>query len=145
VGDHTEGKSTRNNLYEKFSIPCALYAPSHLKPMVITKVVTQVDLMPIILDVLKFSDDYSSFGQSAFSKKPGFGLLSYGDSDVFVKDGWLLASSMNNVEETYNYQLPPKKNMLPEQEDKIAELRKEKGYYLQLFHDLIVTNKFYKN
>ncbi len=144
VGDHTEGKSTRNNLYEKFSVPCFLYAPSHLKPMVITKAVTQVDLMPTILDVLKFSDDYASFGQSAFSKKPGFGLLSYGDSDVFVKDGRLLAASMNNVEESYNYLLPSKKNLLPEEEEKVAELRKEKGYYLQLFHDLIVTNKFYK-
>jgi phosphoglycerol transferase MdoB-like AlkP superfamily enzyme len=144
VGDHSEGKSTRKNLYEKFSVPCMIYAPSHLKPMVITKTVTQVDLMPTILDVLKFSDDYASFGQSAFSKKPGFGLLTYGDADVFVKDGWLLSASMNNVEETFNYLLSSGKNMSPEQEEKVTELRKEKGYYLQLFHDLIMTNKFYK-
>ena len=143
VGDHTEGESTRNNLYEKFSVPGLLYSPSHLKPMVITKAVTQVDLMPTILDVLRSSDDYASFGKSAFSSKPGIGLLSYGDSDVFVKDGRIVASSMNNVEETYNYLLPSK-NVLPENEEKLVDLRREKGYYLQLFHDLIMTNKFYR-
>jgi len=144
LGDHTEGKSTRNNLYEKFSVPCLLYSPSHLKPTVITKAVTQVDLVPTILDVLKSSDEYASFGQSAFSNKPGVGLLSYGDTDVFVKDGWILSSSTNNLEEAYNYLLPSQK-VLPENEWKLAGLKREKGYYIELFHDLIMTNKFCPN
>jgi phosphoglycerol transferase MdoB-like AlkP superfamily enzyme len=143
VGDHTEG-AFGGNLHERYSVPCLLYSPSRLDPAVIEKVATQVDLVPTILDVLKYSDNYASFGQSVFLKKPGVGLLSSGDSEVFVKDGWILASSPNNVEESYHYLSASKKNVPPADEEKIAELKREKGCYLQLYHDLIMTNKFYK-
>jgi len=143
VGDHTE-KAFGGNLHERYAVPCLLYSPSRLDPAVIAKVVTQVDLVPTILDVLRASDNYASFGQSAFSKGPGVGLLSSGDSDVFVKDGWMLASSANTVEESYNYLLASKKSVPSASEAKVAELKREKGHYLQLFHDLIMTNKFYK-
>lgn len=142
VGDHTEGKSTRDNLYKRFSVPCLLYSPSHLKPAVITKAVTQVDLVPTILDVLKSSDNFASFGQSAFSKNPGVGMLSFGDSDVFVRDGHMLASSMNSLEETYNYPVYSKQG-LSEDKERPGGLKRERGYYFQMFRDLIITNKLY--
>jgi glucan phosphoethanolaminetransferase (alkaline phosphatase superfamily) len=143
VGDHTEGKTTGNNLYERFSVPCLLYAPSYIKPMVISKTVTQIDLVPTILDILKSSDAHASFGQSAFHNNPGNGLLAYGNFDVFVRGGWMLVSSMNEIKETYPYLQQPVKGVSYKRTEISAKLKREEDCYLQMFHDLILTNRLY--
>jgi len=142
VGDHTEGKSTGNDLYEKFSVPCLLYSPRHLTPLVVTKTTTQVDLVPTILDILKSSDPFASFGQSAFSRKSGFGLLAYDTLDVFVRDGWMFLVLGDQVMRM-DHHLKDQKEVLFEEEEKISQLIKEEMFYVQLFHDIIMTNTFY--
>ena len=136
VGDHTEGASTRNNLLEMFRVPCLLYAPKYLKPAILSKPATHVDLVPTVLDILKSSDNHASFGQSVFNKNQGIGLLAYGDFDIFIREGWMLVSSTNGIMETYPFLEPERKEIL-------AGLEREKGYYLQFFHDLIMDNRLH--
>jgi len=137
VGDHTEGKSVGNSLSQRFSVPCLIYSPRHIKPVRVTKTVTHVDLAPTLLDILRSSDAHASFGQSAFINSPGTGLLPYGDFDIFVREGWMLVSSPQGVMETHNY--------LGESsgQEKLSRLKKEEGCYLQFFHDLILSNRLY--
>ena len=142
VGDHTEGKSTGNNLFERFSVPCLIYAPGLIPPSVVPKIVVQTDLAPTILDILKSSDTHTSFGQSAFNDRPGVGLLSYGDADVFVRDGWMLVSSTNGITEKYHFGASAN-NPSPDVEEKVAGLTREEDHYLQFFHDLMLQNRLY--
>jgi phosphoglycerol transferase MdoB-like AlkP superfamily enzyme len=142
LGDHTEGKSTGNNLFERFSVPCLIYAPGLIPPSVVSKIVAQTDLAPTILDILKSSDTHTSFGQSVFNGRPGVGLLSYGDSDVFVRDGWMLVSSSSGVTEKYHFGASAE-NPSPDVEGKVAGLAREEDYYLQFFHDLMLQNRLY--
>ena len=137
VGDHTEGKSAGNNLSQRFSVPCLIYAPRHISPMRVTKTATHVDLAPTLLDILRSSDDHASFGQSAFINSPGTGLLPYGDFDIFLREGWMLVSSPHGVVETHNY--------LGESsgQETLSRLKREEGCYLQFFHDLILSNRLY--
>lgn len=143
VGDHTEGKSAGNSLSERFSVPCLIYASRYIRPMRISKTVTHADLVPTILDILKSSDAHTSFGQSTFNNNPGVGLLPYGDFDIFVREGWMLVSSMNGVTETYNYLREPVKDISHDKESMLAKLKKEQDCYFQFFHDLILNNKLY--
>jgi phosphoglycerol transferase MdoB-like AlkP superfamily enzyme len=142
VGDHTEGKSTGNNLYERFSVPCLIYAPGLLPPSVVSKVAAQTDLSPTILDILKSPDVHTSFGQSAFNDRPGVALLSYGDSDVFVREGWMITSSAGTVREHYRFGAAAQGES-PDTETKVAGLAREEDYYVQFFHDLMLGNRLY--
>ena len=137
VGDHTEGTSVGNNLSQRFSVPCLVYAPRLVNPMYVTKTVTHVDLVPTLLDILRSSDYHASFGQSAFIKSPGTGLLPYGDSDIFVREGVMLMSSPHAVTETY-----PSVGESPGQE-KLSRLKREDACYLQFFRDLVLSNRVY--
>lgn len=142
VGDHTEGKSTGNNLYERFSVPCLIYAPGLLPPSVVSKVAAQTDLSPTILDILKSPDTHTSFGQSAFNDRPGVALLSYGDSDVFVRDGWMITSSAGTVTEHYRFGASAQ-GQSPDTATKVAGLAREEDNYVQFFHDLMLGNRLY--
>ncbi|HXX81728.1 MAG TPA: LTA synthase family protein, partial [Thermodesulfovibrionales bacterium] len=137
VGDHTEGTSVGNNLSQRFSVPCLIYAPHYVDPMYVTKTVTHVDLVPTLLDILRSSDDHASFGQSAFIRSPGTGLLPYGDFDIFVREGAMLVSSPQGVMEYHPYL-----GESPGQE-KLSELKREDACYLQFFRDLILSNRLY--
>ncbi len=142
VGDHTEGKSTGNNLFERFSVPCLIYAPGIIPPSVVSRITSQTDLAPTILDILKSSDGHTSFGLSAFSDRPGVGLLSYGDADVFVRQGWMLVSSANGVMDKYHFGTSAE-NPSREGQEEVARVAREEDYYVQFFHDLILHNKLY--
>jgi phosphoglycerol transferase MdoB-like AlkP superfamily enzyme len=137
VGDHTEGKSAGSSLSQRYSVPCLIYAPHYVDPMRITKTVTHVDLAPTLLDILRSSDNHASFGQSAFIRSPGTGLLPYGDFDIFVREGMMLVSSAQGVVETLPY--------LGESlgQEKLSRLKKEEGCYTQFFRDLILSNRLY--
>jgi len=137
VGDHTEGTSVGNSLSQRFSVPCLIYAPRYVDPMYVTKTVTHVDLVPTLLDIMKSSDDHASFGQSAFIKSPGTGVLPYGDFDIVVGDGVMIVSSPQGVVETYAYQ-----GESPGQET-LSRLKREDACYLQFFRDLILSNRLY--
>lgn len=67
--DHT-GPSERADFQTfegKFRIPILFYCPKFLPAGQPEKVVSQVDVLPSILDFLKFGEPFSSFGQSVFS------------------------------------------------------------------------------
>ena len=136
VGDHTEGKSTGNNLFERFSVPCLLYSPRFLQPAVVSKIVTQTDLAPTVLDILRSPDTHSSFGQSVFNDTRGAALLSYGDADVFVREGWMLVSTVSGIAEKYRFG-----SRAPDEEKALAGIIREEDHYVQFFHDLIVKNR----
>jgi hypothetical protein len=105
---------------------------------VISKTATQIDLAPTILDILKSSDTHTSFGRSVFDDGSGAGLLAYGDFNVFVRDGRMLVSDGTRIMETYAFTNSPDDRS----GKKTAEdLKKEEGYYLQFFHDLIIHNR----
>lgn len=137
VGDHTEGTSVGNSLSQRFSVPCLIYAPRFVNPMYVTKTVSHVDLAPTLLDILRSPDNHASFGQSAFIKSPGTGLLPYGDFNILVREGAMLVFSPQGVVETHSY-LGGSLD-----QEKLSRLTREDACYLQFFRDLILSNRLY--
>ncbi|MCL5023551.1 MAG: LTA synthase family protein [Nitrospirae bacterium] len=142
VGDHTEGRSTGDNLSDRFSVPCLIYAPRYLKPAVLPKTATQIDLVPTILDILKSRALHASFGKSVFDDREGIGLASFGNADVFLKGGWMLVFLGNEVTEAYRFPRTAK-TVYGTETPEVAALKKDEGHYVQFFHDLIVHNRLY--
>ncbi len=146
LGDHTEGKTTKNSIFERFHVPCLFYAPNFIKPGQIDISTSQLDIVPTLLDLLKSSDYHASFGNSVFRKRNDKGaILAYGDFAVYNKGEYFLVISEEKPLGLYQY-----KNVKDRDIDRSIEKRevfkslKEEfnclGYFI---NKIIVENKLF--
>lgn len=63
VADHTSGGPDSDSLYNKFRIPLVLYAPKLLKPRQIDYVVSQLDIVPTLYNLVGLNVPYSALGR----------------------------------------------------------------------------------
>jgi phosphoglycerol transferase MdoB-like AlkP superfamily enzyme len=71
MADHCASCAGREELnVRKYHIPLIIYAPAILKPQVVSKLCSQVDVAPTILDIMNWSYDSYFFGKSIFDMKP---------------------------------------------------------------------------
>ncbi len=63
VADHTSGGPDSDSLYNKFRIPLVMYAPKLLKPRQIDYVVSQLDIIPTIYNLVGMDVPYTAFGK----------------------------------------------------------------------------------
>ncbi|MCX7770729.1 MAG: LTA synthase family protein [Proteobacteria bacterium] len=145
LGDHTEGKTTKNSIYERFHVPCLFYAPSIISPKVIDITSSQLDVAPTILDLLKSNNFHSSFGQSVLRKTDkNSAILSYGDLAVYVKENYFLMTSNEKTLGVYDYSVKErdveKGKNLPDVKRKLIEEFNCYGYFI---NKIIWENKIY--
>jgi phosphoglycerol transferase MdoB-like AlkP superfamily enzyme len=79
VGDHT----TRSTEDDRFRIGCLFYAPGRLKPAVDERPISQLDLLPTILDLAGIIGAHASFGRSALEPDTLSRLALSAQSDQF--------------------------------------------------------------
>ncbi len=79
-----------NRTLEHYKIPFIIYAPYILKPQIIDTVVSQADILPSMLDILGFKNQFSTISNSVFKKdKNSFVFAKAGDIYTFItKDGY---------------------------------------------------------
>lgn len=58
-------------------VPCMIYAPGILKPMIINKLCGQIDLAPTLLSILRKPASSRFLGNSIFSENAGYALHKY--------------------------------------------------------------------
>ena len=63
VSDHTSGGPGSDSLYNKFRIPMVIYAPKILKPRKVEYVVSQLDIIPTLYNLLGLNAPYTSLGR----------------------------------------------------------------------------------
>lgn len=68
VADHsTEGRGQFDLAMNDFHIPLWIYAPGLIEPRVISKISSQIDLLPSLIHLLNLKDDSPFFGRSMFN------------------------------------------------------------------------------
>lgn len=89
TGDHTIGKGIgiEKSDFEHFRVPLILYAPYILKPKVIGRVGSQIDIIPTILDILKSQQKFSTISNSLFSKSSEEAILREGNRMILFNNG----------------------------------------------------------
>lgn len=104
VADHCASAAGRTDLpVGGFHIPLILYAPALLKPGVVTRVSSQMDVAPTILDLLGVSGEEAFFGRSLFKTQglePRALIASYQDLGYY-KDGILTVLKPRKEVEAY--------------------------------------------
>ncbi len=93
--DHTGAHSTVAEFQtsvERFKIPILFYKPNEIKPTVLPRVGQQIDIVPSVLDFLKYDAPYLSFGRSIFtplskiSKNNDFYAVNYEEGFYQIHD-----------------------------------------------------------
>lgn len=122
---------------EKFHIPLLIYAPKIFEQQTIARVASQLDLMPTMLDLLGFSDNFSAIGESLFRKKESFAFVSSGDIVGIVTDKGYITHSLQNRLQTIDFE-----NDLPE--TYFNRLEKRLLALDQITYELLEENRWAK-
>lgn len=145
VGDHTHGSSQRGGLYDTYHIPCLFYSPGSIKPGHYNKITSQLDLLPTILDILKFSTPFTSWGKSIYSPGERFAVLPNGDMFIFIKDPYLILSDIESPRALYNIENDTTFNLLSDETDKEQKaadlLNLQLQGYIKVSYETIKENK----
>jgi phosphoglycerol transferase MdoB-like AlkP superfamily enzyme len=90
-----------------YQIPILIFDPSgRLEKGVNNKIVSHIDIMPTILDLLAYDEQYYSFGQSIFSQnKTRFAYNYINETYHLFKDDYLLKYQNDEPVGFYNYKL----------------------------------------
>lgn len=112
VSDHTEGRATADNKYVSYHIPCLFYAPGTVAPARDARLTAQMDIAPTIMDILKISRPFTSFGRSALSNAERRALIQKDENFIWVEDPYMLVTNLDEPLSLLNYREAPDKNLL---------------------------------
>lgn len=106
VADHsTEGRGQFELEMNDFHIPLWIYAPEKLQPMVVSKLGSQIDLLPTLIHLLGLKDSSPFFGQSFFNSnfKDERAFIGNYQFVGYYKDKILTTLGPNKVIRTYSF------------------------------------------
>ena len=144
TGDHAEGRSTSDNLYEGYRVPLLIYAPGIVKAGTKGRASSQLDMAPTVLDMLKSNAPFTSWGKSIFDENENPILLSRGDMMVWVDDGRMLLTDLEKPFGLYDYRTDPDKNLLKtggDAKEVSQKMLKRLQNYLSFSYQLITENR----
>ena len=102
TADHCAGSAGKVALPpEKYHIPLLIYAPKIIKPQVISKVSSQIDVAPTILGLLNISYKSKFFGNDLFSKDYHNAFISTFQKLGYIEDKKLIVLSPGKEVQTY--------------------------------------------
>ena len=104
VSDHCSKSAGKTDLpVNRYHIPCLIYAPQLIKPMVEKRLVSQIDLAPTVLGLMNL--DYTSrfFGYDMYRLAPGKerAFISTYQNMGYIRDGKLVILSPRQMVKTY--------------------------------------------
>lgn len=100
LADHTQPNFNIASLDNSFKIPLWIYQPglniTSVKHQIMS---SQLDILPTIFDLLGFSDEFSSTGESLYRKKNGYSIVVKGNLfGAFSRQGSFLSSGNQLIE-----------------------------------------------
>ena len=135
--DHAGGYKKKENFIDKFHIPFLIYAPKLFKPQTMAKTGSQLDVLPTIMDLMGFGDEFSSMGESLFLERENLALVSGGEFMGLADDRGYIAHTMKNRIETGSFAETLPDEHFQDLENKLMALD-------QISFELINSNKWSK-
>jgi len=92
VADHCASSAGKAELpIDKYHIPMLIYSPANIRPAVMNRLMSQIDIGPTLLGILNFSYTSNFYGYDMFKLEPGRerAFISTYQSLGFMKDGKL--------------------------------------------------------
>jgi phosphoglycerol transferase MdoB-like AlkP superfamily enzyme len=101
TADHRKNTDRHNNFKNYFHIPFVIYAPKIFPARVENRIFSHLDVMPTILDLIGYNQEFTSFGESIFRKKEQFAFLASGSNiGAITEQGWMQHSTKSILDST---------------------------------------------
>ena len=100
VADHCASSAGRTNLpLEKYRIPALVYSPQFIEPRHVSTICSQIDLMPTVFSLLRFSYDSQFYGQDIVGEEfcPRAFVATYQDLGYYCNDILTILSPVRSV------------------------------------------------
>jgi phosphoglycerol transferase MdoB-like AlkP superfamily enzyme len=134
VADHgVGGRGATEIPMELYHIPFFIYSPLHVKPEIVTKIASQIDVAPTLLSVMNFSYDSKFFGKNILEMTPDEerAVLGTYSSLGFYSKGTLVSLGVNRSV-SFNRYDPIERKTLKEKASPNQDVLDEAiGYYQQ--------------
>lgn len=104
VADHCASSAGKTEMpVNKYHIPMLIYSPANVKPAVMSRLMSQIDIGPTLLGLLNFSYTSNFYGYDIFELEPGRerAFISTYQSLGFIRDGKLAILSPQKKVQTY--------------------------------------------
>ena len=103
VADHCASSKGRTSLPpENYHIPAIIYSPAHIAPHTDTRLASQIDLVPTVLDLLGMSERARFMGRSVLHAYPDAGrafIATYQKLGYLTPDQLIILSPGNKIED----------------------------------------------
>jgi phosphoglycerol transferase MdoB-like AlkP superfamily enzyme len=111
AADHT-GAGTYIDAYQtkvgRYKIPILFYKPNEISPQQVNRVCQQIDVLPSVLDFLKYDKPYLSFGRSVWSKSEASYAFQYEESLFQIEnDKYVLFFDGERVQRVHDLENDP--------------------------------------
>jgi phosphoglycerol transferase MdoB-like AlkP superfamily enzyme len=141
TADHCAGSAGKVALPpEKYHIPLLIYAPKIIKPQVITKISSQIDVAPTILGLLNISYESKFFGNDLFTKSYHNAFISTFQKLGYIENNKLIVLSPGMEVKTYKIL---ENNKLMETKESKTLVRRAIDYYQSAYY--LYKNGLLKN
>ena len=110
LADHCASSAGKTELpMDKYRIPAMIFAPDFIAPQRVTKLVSQIDVMPTLFGLLNFKYESKFFGQDVLKAtyKPRAFIATYQDLG-YIKDNVLTILSPKQQVKQFELLLKPK-------------------------------------
>ncbi len=101
VADHCASSAGKTDLpVSRYHIPCFIYSPSLIKPSIVSKLTSQIDLAPTVLGLLKFPYKSRFMGYDIFKtpvKNERIFISTYQELGYLKKDTLVILSPKNKI------------------------------------------------
>ena len=148
LADHTSGTVLKGTK-ERQHIPCLIYSPSHLSPQTIEAPGGQLDIVPTVLDLLKWQTPHHSFGRSLMdsSLKNRFVFIDRGGFQGWFRGEDLLLRGPTEPIGVFKWERDPfeTKNLITEMPRESAMCETELLSFIQTAKTLMRDNRLSPN
>jgi phosphoglycerol transferase MdoB-like AlkP superfamily enzyme len=132
TADHCAGTSGKLALPpQKYNIPLLIYAPKIIKPQLITKLASQIDVAPTILGLLNLSYNSKFFGNDLFTKAYQNAFISTFQKLGYMEDNKLVVLLPGKLVQTYKILA---NNQLQEEQGDEALINRAIDYYQSAYY-----------
>lgn len=103
VADHCASSAGKTDLpINQYQIPLLIYAPQHIKPGKMNRLMSQIDLAPTILGLLHFSYESKFYGYDIFQLEPGRerAFISTYQNLGYIRQDTMIILKPQNITET---------------------------------------------
>jgi phosphoglycerol transferase MdoB-like AlkP superfamily enzyme len=124
-----------------YAVPIFFFSPDNSLKSMKEEIAQQIDIMPSVLDYLKYDKPYVAFGRSVFSNEKSF-AFNYNNAYQYFEGNHLLIFDGNKSTALYNFKEDKmlKQNLIVKEKGRVSEMERKIKAIIQQYNNRLILN-----